>query len=892
MQKILEHAGIYVERDEVGAGQLRVDARVQWRCDRFAKFQEYVAKTLQRHPRWLGCCLVCFDGVLGEPALNKACTALAQAYRLGTEVAIEWQEERPQRIERRLLSKLTCMTLPAAGSSGLGGNELALQMQQCLDIALYESQLYQGEKHARQQMWADAACWYLMCLPMALSSHLLEIQVISGLSRAALARKATQKVLAVEVPEESDIEVMPRALTAAELAPTNSKDASAMNQLDAILARSGQLSDAQQRKRWTAQLGAVIAAEQRSGFVSCLILAWALDLTENGTPFKPNPAASTIQRYIRSVMWPLWDVFSNCETSLDEEISLSTLKECYDAVWIHPKFSQSEPSRQALSSWHKFLVRELNVPSLRGTDIGEEIDGSVDAQVIWPHEKLRVLELLRSLSTDERLAKGSEVFFMIACHGAFRQNEVARLRVANVRSEDDGVDIEVVASRSHGRLKSQAAQRRVRISAPQACATIRAWVRRRNQEMASGDDLLFADPNSAAPKIYRHYAMLGLINKALKRATGDLGASIHGLRHTFLSEAAIPLLCSTNLSSRNRLWELANEAGHASPVTTITNYVHQYEQALRIHLDQGLSESIVWDSVNAANLLGIKAATLRKQKQRLSQEQSSLYQLVQTQLQERAEQLEILGVDHGLSMLEYQAQQLDVSQPQMSIPVLLQVLQAMLEQQPIEAIELRHQLSQATRQAIEKAAQAVCDELLRNVRQKQRGGFSKESARKNWRIACAFLDIDLKKRSQHKYFVLEDFCFSWADQSFLKTVSCSWMNSYCGRYLSLEEPSRDEAVLRWLYEAGVSSQSLHIRVAKGFDVEALTTVWQAVFGEKPYVQTCPLRSDRPKAYLVWSEKPNQALPVSPAAGAVSGAVAWLFGVATWFFLQLKESQDA
>lgn len=892
MQKILEYAGIYVDRDEVGAGQLRLDAGVHWRCDRFAKFQQYVAKKLKRNPRWLGCCLVCFDGVLGEQAFDKACSALAQPYRFGGEVVVEWQEERPQRIERRWLSKLTCMALPIAGNSGLQEHELYWQMQECLDCTLVESLLYQEGKDARLQMWADAACWHLMNLPMALSSHLLGIQVISGLSRAALARQATKKIVVDGAQEGSYIGVMPRALDAAEIALAHSQDASAMNQLHAIFTRSLQLTDAQQRKLWVSQIGDSISLAQRCGFISCLILAWASDLTENGTSFKQNLAASTIQRYIRSVLWPLWDVFSKCEANLDEEISVDTLKECYDAVWMHPKFSHSEASRQALSSWHKFLVREFNVPNLRGTEIGEVLETSVDAQVVWPHEKERVLELLRSLSPDTRLAQGCEVFFEIACHGAFRQSEVSRLRMANVRFENDRLDIEIVASRSHGRLKSAASQRRVRISDSKACTTIQAWLMRRYKEMASIDDLLFADPNSATPKIYRHHAMLGLINKALKLATGDPGASIHGLRHTFLSEAAIPLLCSTNLSSRNRFWELANDAGHASSVTTITSYVHQYEQALRIHLDQGLRESIVWESAMAADLLGIKAATLRKQKQRLDQENGSLCQLVQAQLQERAEQLEILGVEHGVSMLEYQAQHLHVLQPQMSISVLLQVLQAMIEQQPIEAIGLRHQLSQATLQAIEKAAQDVCDELLRNVRQKQRGGFAKVSVRKNWRTACAFLDIDLKKRTQHKYLALQKFCSSWPDQSLLKELSCSWMNNYCGRYLSLEDLSCAEAVLRWLYEAGVSSELLHIRVAKGFVVEGLSTVWEEVFGEKPFVQTCPLRSDRPKAYLVWSEKPNQALPVSPAAGTASGAVAWLFGIATWFFLQARESQDA
>ena len=889
----LEHAGISVAANAIGNQLIRVDPGMTGRAERFAALQQMVATKVGGRSRALPWHLIAFDGVIGNDALGSALRACAAAYVHPEGTAIEWQAPCPVRTERRLLSSLTvaCVRrLPEFGPHDMHCHDRWRAMS---GDQLVQWGLYHQSPTAVEEMWADSLCWHLIHLPMALWGHLSGLQSLSALPRMAWARLATGKIAQERPMESVGSNVLPEALDAANTSGAADTDASAMNALDATMKITSSMSDAAQRRTWVETLGLKIDMARRCGPVSCMVMAWVLDMAESGTPFKTDAAAATIQQYARSIMWQLWKAFSAQKTA-PSDMTVPEFSELYGTILAPMKRDARATAAKALGSWHKFLVNFQEAPPIRNALVHDLQETPVDAQMIWPHELNRAAMIFKSHEGDERLINGAQVLFHVASNGPFREDELARLRLANVIVHAGAVDIEITSSQLHGGLKSPSGQRVVRIASPQACQIISAWKRRRILENASGSDLLFGDP--VRRDAYRRHAMIQLVNNALKQATGDRGSSLHGLRHSVVSEAADGLLRSVPITSIDRFALLGNETGHASPVMTLTHYCHRYEAGLRLHLDCGLRETVQWTGRDAAEVVGIAETTLRQQAHR---RRCSLQDVVLNTLQAQTQSANFLPIDEGLELSDYAHSAIVTKAPMLDIQAALRILEDRVAGLTVEAAASRRQVMPAMVRVLEEAALALVVELSRRRGSRMRGGITLAAAATSLKTALPFSNVDLARRLQTKYTSLNTYLSAITAVKQVEDAVEAWKALQQGEHISLEDRPQAVHMLRFLHSCGVASPALRLRIAvppdqpsSGHAMAAKhLLIWKSVFGEEPVVETCHPRTGRPGAYLIWTSKPDHA--VTPAAaGETGGLSAWMFGAAVWAASKAKEEFDA
>ena len=889
----LDHAGIGVAADAIGNHLIRVDTGMTGRAKRFAALQQMVATKVGGRSGALPWHLIAFDGVIGKDALSRALGACAATHVHPEGMAIEWQGSRPARTERRLLSSLTIACLLRLSEFGPHNMHCHDRWHQTSGDQLVQWGLYPQASTAVEEMWADSLCWHLIHLPMPLWGHLSGLQSLSALPRLAWARLATGRIVQAQLMESVDSQALPEALDAANTSGGADTDASAMNALDATMKITASLSDSAQRRTWVQTLGSQIDVARRCGPVSCTVMAWVLDMAESGTPFKTNAAATTIQQYARSVMWQLWKAFTAqktapCDMTVPEFMSL------YQTILAPMKRDARSTAAKALSSWHKFLVNFQEAPAIRSALVHDFQETPVDAQVIWPHEKERAAMIFESHQGDERLINGARVLVHVASNGPFREDELARLRLANVIVHSRVIDIEITPSQLHGRLKSVAGQRVVRIVNPQACKIISAWKRRRILETASGSDLLFGDP--VHRDVYRRHAMIKLVNDTLKQATGDRGSSLHGLRHSFVSEVADGFLRSVPITSINRFALLGNETGHASPVMTLTHYCHCYEAGLRLHLDCGLRETVQWTSRDAAEVVGIAETTLRQQAHR---RRCSLQDVVLDALQTQTQSASFLPIDEGLDLSDYAHSAMATKAPVLDIPTTLRILEDRVAGLTAEAAASRHQVLPSVVGVLEESALALVVELSARRGSRMRGGITLAAAVTSLKTALPFSNVDLARRLQAKYAPLNTYLSAITAVKQVEDAVEAWKALQQGEHFSMEDLSLAVHILRFLRSCDVACSALRLRIAVPPDQPSLghaiaarhLVLWNSVFGEEPVVETCHPRTGRPGAYLIWTSKPDCA--VTPAAaGETGGLSAWMFGAAVWANYKAKEKFDA
>ncbi len=889
----LDQAGIDVGEDAIGNRLIRVAPGITGRAKRFAALQQVVATKVGGRSGALPWHLIAFDGVIGNDALSHALEACAAPHVHPEGMAIEWQALRPPRTERRLLSTLTIACLCRLPEFGPYDMRRPERWHASSGEQLVQWGLYSQPSTAVGEMWADSLCWHLLHLPMPLWGHLSGLQPISALQRVAWARLATGRVTHERPMESVASQALPEALDATNTSRGADTDASAMNALDATMKITASLSDSAQRRTWVQTLASKIETAHRCGPVSCTVMAWVLDMAESGTPFKTNAAATTIQQYARSIMWQLWKAFTAhktapCDMTVPEFLSI------YETILAPMKRDARATAAKALGSWHKFLVNFQEAPAIRSTLVRDLQETSVDAQVIWPHELDRAAMIFESHEGDERLINGAQVLFHVACNGPFREDELARLRLANVIVHAGAVDIEITSSQLHGGLKSPSGQRVVRIANPQACQSISAWKRRRILENASSSDLLFGNP--VHRDVYRRHAMIQLVNNALKQATGDRGSSLHGLRHSFVSEAADGLLRSVPITSIDRFALLGNETGHASPVMTVTHYCHRYEAGLRLHLDCGLRETVQWTSRDAAEVVGIAETTLRQQAHR---RRCSLQDVVLNALQAQTRSASFLPIDEGLELSDYAHSAIVTKAPMLDIQATLRILEDRVAGLTVEAAASRHQVMPAVVKVLEEAALTLVVELSRRRGSRMRGGITLAAAATSLKTALAFSNMDLARRLQAKYTPVNTCLAAITAVNQVEDAVEAWKALQQGEHFSLEDRPQAVRILRFLRSCGVACSALRLRIAVPPDQPSLghamaakhLPLWKSVFGEEPVVETCHPRTGRPGAYLIWTSKPGCA--VTPAAaGETAGLSAWMFGVAVWADYKAKEEFDA
>ena len=884
----MKKAGIHVAMDELGNHRFRLDPIAPQRASRFLSLQQWVVDNSAEPMIQLALLLVTWDGVTGTQNLVSALNACKESYQHPEGPAIEWINAENQVLERRILSDFTVLTLVECRR--LGWSDDVHRVIDAMRSVLVNTGLYSESGDVITELWCDAHSWHLLHLPMPLAAHLNGLLVLTALDRSSWARYSTQRIEHPELgfPDAGGFEFN---TTLADVFDSSALDRSSLNRTDdaivhAIMQCMGRtrqegvaVPDATQRKLWRAQLQGCIPLAIHVGHRACVVLGWVVDLVQNGTRSKSDAAASTVVRYVSSLLKSLWHELQKFNEHWADAES-RCYADLYQRVLATTPSSSAAVTRTALMHWHGYLMEYFGAPALAQVLLPEPAAPAVNAQAVWLHEQQRAFDLLEYATGDERLLKGTRVLIAIACAGPFRSGEIVRLRLCNLMpivTRDGrriGVDIEIAPSQRHGRLKSAAAQRVVHIDRSDSVEIICSWLERRKLlEHGMSDDLLFGDPATSAP--YRRHAMLHLANWVLKSVTGRSSISMHALRHSFISKDCDGIFRSSATGSISRLALLATAAGHASEVTTLVSYTHQHEAGLRLWLDANLRGTINWSSKRMGRLLACHGDTLR---QRASRQGISFSELSWRLLQQHASAFKNVfpPVDDQMRLSSYAPPDLRQTHVAFDCRRVMQVLLEIFSGISLQAVASRHLLDGDRVMEIETHA----SELLLCLHKKRPGSEGKlQSSRlhdhkRRWHAA-------FQRASQNKYKALDEYLTLQVKAAQTHAAVNAWQLMFCHGYISLEDLNSTNQLLTFLRTCEVDPRALRIGSSlHPTHLTPLLRIWRAALGEEPHVHQVSNRPGRPTAYLLWTSAPQDASAKS-AASEIKGFSAWMFALHVW-----------
>ncbi len=314
-EDFLKTAGLWPEQDEVGLWQWRVSGEVQPRIRRFTAFIQEVLACPVQVTGTLAARLVCLDGITPR-SLQTMGLQRVVPYQVAEDVMIEWEELTPPRTERRLLSRLTAAVWPFTMiEAGITSCTPPINMVKELDVFLGNSAAYRSFSDRSSELERDAVCWWYQGLPAPLFAHQSELQVLSALPRSALARMRKKLAVIQPLPEEqnpgeasdTDLGFTAELVDSATFSEAGDRSPVVLQQGIDVLSITGQEVDGMTKRRWAQSLFDLQSRAQAAGPLTSLLLAWVLDLCENGTVGNSNLARSTVRQYFRCAAMPLFE---------------------------------------------------------------------------------------------------------------------------------------------------------------------------------------------------------------------------------------------------------------------------------------------------------------------------------------------------------------------------------------------------------------------------------------------------------------------------------------------------------------------------------------------------------------------------------------------------------
>lgn len=911
-QEFLTSAGIWSQENQVGLWQWRLSSEVQPRIRRFKTFIEEVLHSPLAGSSKLGACLVGLDGISPQ--------ALVEIERQGVvpyldqdKVMLEWEELTPPHTEKRVLFPLTAGLWPmVADDSGVIRHMAPNDLVSGLTDHLAKCTTYSRLADKTVELARDALCWWYQALPAPHFAHLAGMQVMSALPRSALGRRCKRLAVIHPATEGQDLDVVESDLgfTAEMLDCAMSSDGSdespvILEQGVSMLDISAQEVDGVTKRRWAQWLFDLQSRAQAAGPITSLLLAWGIDLCENGTSGQSNLARSTVSHYFRQAALPL---FKSLRLMKQMGRSGEWKTEEMHAIYLTLISAQSIGNKRtmasALTSFHNFLSECFDLEPMALRLHGEVPLARVHAQVIWVHE----IDLTMSwliLVDDERVRTAAMIMLGVASEVPSRTTELMRQRLANIREGVDELgpmmEIEIARHAIIGRLKTHAAQRRLTIRNPATMDLIRHWIATRTKEGAPLTSYLFGDPNNDS-RLYRPGAVVSLLNRLLKAATGEPGARIHWLRHGAINADVGGHLNSGSMTDLNRISVSATGAGHVSSGSTFRIYFHLYESSLRTYLNAAL-ELIKLTSAQAAPHLQQKSNTVR---QRASRNSMKIEDYIWSQLR----QIPIIQPFPDVAEpFGWQKAVMPKLLPHANLTVTVAVarnwLEKLLDGVGTQTLALRF-----------GTAPEILDQMTKDTM-----SFSRHLACSAWprrftvrslppadlKHALEMAKIDLARAQQPKFKRLEDWFSTERPRQVLRDAHASWQACRKGDYLALDTSGQvldlylllasakvDPLDLRLCIHASLDTagrplplpagQRTHQELARASAIED----FMAVFGVAPRETLQQARADRPDVYLQWDDPAHRQVPTS-GSSSCAGLDSWMCAVAA--LLSIKDVQS-
>jgi hypothetical protein len=366
-------------------------------------------------------------------------------------------------------------------------------------------------------------------------------------------------------------------------------------------------SDAQLLEDLAAVWRGQIDAAESAGPLTSLQLGCALQLA-----YAAEHKPATIVGYVRDGFPVVHDALAGKElvalTAEQLSLQLASSLEKVDG-------QKRRNARAYLGHLWRFAREWIDVEPLLPSLLPDVDVGQVDANVVWEHEGQRMDGWLAGPQLDPELARQTRLVRRLLVALKARVSEVFFLQVRSVHIHDneDFVDVEIVfRGRLHG-LKSKDAQRTVRVHGALAAELVGQVNRRLLEDKCLSSHLLFgtkAEPD----RVYRLGAMYSWLNRAVKAATGDPTSCCHHFRHTGIDGAYAAMSLADIYAGA--LEQLRVDAGHLDLRSTQRSYLHRFACHLREAVEVSLEECVKFSDSQAAPLVGIKPAALRKQRSR------------------------------------------------------------------------------------------------------------------------------------------------------------------------------------------------------------------------------------------------------------------------------------
>lgn len=885
----LQQAGFHIHKNDGLHVNWGVTPEVFKRSARLNRFIKEALLAAPNLPGVLAVRLVALDAV-PVSALPRIEQQQGIPHVLPFGIGVEWSAEGSSRLERRLLSAATLQAWPAIKPMVVQVHnevlpDLPKDLEPSLDSFLSCSETYGQVKNARAELERDCLCWWHDALPPTLFMHAADMTVLTALRNETWARLQTLKV-AVAAEEtaaglSTDVGATGEMLDAALESEGEDRGTFVLQTALDILAEKSSPVDGINKRTWALNLLGLRNRGLAAGPKTALLLAWLADLCEHGTSQQSNPADTTVQLYARRTLIPLYHALAQHPLDLSQpDWSATNMGALYEAVIRSQSPGNQGTVRSALASFHNFLVRHFDLPDLHRPLRTDSVDIVPHAQVVWTHELDRAITWCDT-HPDLRLGGGAALMLSIAGEAPCRSEELQRLRCQNVRFCSDAqgafIELEIAREAISGRLKTLSSQRRLTLRSGDTVERLKNWLERRHQEGATPASYLFGDPTLEGQR-YKTSATTALANRMLRTATGALDVSMHSLRHTVLSRRMAELWNSHAVLDINPMEVLAAEAGHATPLTTLLTYSHNYEQGIRLWLDVAMQEFVQLNSREAARATGLSSDSLRA---RASRSQATIQEVSWRALRQ-------IGTATAFPAAATDSAWVDPAAPAVAardaVPLTLDVVMALLHSRVVDRIPIltlarRHDLDAAQLGLWESSLAHECMVRAKCIFPRKHQGYAQEVT--TLHKALQLMGIDFARLRQAKFAQLVDGLGRGLATQTMHDAVQSWEQCHKGEHISLENTRHALGLLRLLRACKVDLAQLRIclqskpgtaePIQLALQRQEAEDVFIAALGRHPRIEVKTFSPNRPSAYLQWD---NPVLP-DTHAGASGGSIAGL-----------------
>jgi integrase len=889
-------SSIAIKRDRLGRAHFRPTLKAPERAARFRIIQKALLdgtlkfRTIEAR---IVCLLIAFDAILTRPDLVLALRKLESVYWWRDAICLEWTDA-DGRNDRRFLSVFTKNALALERSGVLDDSSAILDAETSLRDFFGDGDLILDE------FLLDGQAWAFEIMPGPFLAHVIGAIKLSGLSRACLAREQSRLALAKVSPTTSETSGNLGLEQAFQgyWSPKGKDDSSwLIDRIAAACHCRRAVRDTVDKKRMLHDCMGLAQYAADAGPVSSLISGFVIDFIESGTPTQTVISRSTVELYTRAALHKLFAAFQKREI---ESLSALEFNSIYLEIRNAAKAGNQKTTAAALTAWHAFLVRCLDVPVLNSSLYQGLPEIVPRANVVWPHEQETVWTWIEAAQCDERLRDQLLVAFAIASKLRIRISELLALRLRNITKTADEVAIEICPLRRDNRLKTEAGRRIQTVEETRARSVIDAWVTRRVQEGAYPNDFLFGDPYSPAHG-YRLGATYFALNAMLKAVTGDDAISFHILSHSFLTDELGKAAVALPLSDVNPYDATSAAAGHASSQTSFYYYFHAFETPIRLALNQAIQDTCLTDPVVVLNSK-ISAHALRKRRSRAGNlnDADAKGSVAWHAIAESSTKPNAPAVSDGINLAMAISPPFLTAETAIGIADVIHALTDLSSGKAGQEISLR---CGRPLKWVRNVADCARDVLvrMREIRWDPTCPAPSNSIDVVTALGkCAeHRSTQFNRLGQEKLQPVLDFLLRASTSTIAATGASSWLACYHAKgYLVLDEPKRAAGLISLFHDAAVPVSRLLVcgpetpcDCKAGNMYDHIAAVFGASYGSPPLHKAIAPRRGRPDYYLLFGSQ-DLGIGEDPGGAAVSNAGfnALLFALNVFLRMEIRSRE--